>query len=122
MSCSGRTTGPAYVRRESTTATVIRRPIPTSSIISPKSDEAKGEVRAALAECPLRSESDRIVAPPRSTVLQRTKAAVSDLDARLGAAQQAGDLQPLNRAYKAYRLDCVARGTRAMPYNVALGR
>ena len=47
---------------------------------------------------------------------------VDKLNGKLAAAQQAGALQTFNRAYKAYRLDCVARGERAMPYGTALAK
>jgi hypothetical protein len=55
-------------------------------------------------------------------VLARARAAIGKLDGKLAAAQQLGDLRFFNRAYKRYRLDCLRRGGRPMPYGTAVAK
>jgi hypothetical protein len=57
-----------------------------------------------------------------SAAMARAQSAVSRLNGKLAAAQQTGDLSFFDRAYKAYRLDCRARGDRPMGYNTALAK
>ena len=62
-------------------------------------------------------------APARlGVVLARARAAIGKLDGKLAAAQQLGDLRFFNRAYKRYRLDCLRRGGRPMPYGTAVAK
>lgn len=57
-----------------------------------------------------------------SVVVVRAQAAVDRLNGKLATAQSSGALKFFNRHYRQYRLDCLARGDRPIPYGAALTR
>jgi hypothetical protein len=88
---------------------------------------AIGEHHPGTLECATRAVLQAaarlgVVLGEHETVVARARAAIGKLDGKLAAAQQLGDLRFFNRAYKRYRLDCLRRGGRPMPYGTAVAK
>ena len=116
-------TSPAGLARTSAVAAWWTKDRRTAhDVVRATGEQRPGSVEAATTEVLAAAQRLDVALSVHDVVLARAQAAVDKLNGKLAAAQQAGALQTFNRAYKAYRLDCVARGERAMPYGTALAK